>query len=216
MSGAPCSFGPRGCTFDTVISRASVAVALAGLAAWQPGPASAQIDGPALTAEEGEAHQMGLEMAFACSPRRHNQATGSTSTIREDADALSGTAVYFSRIEGTFVALEEYDQALDGHCLVFGWWGDALQPGAYAVARLASSTMMEEEASGEHSFFAWGAVRTAGAMAMLVVNSGSLEIASIDSGTITGSFELTGFVVDGPNRRDATWAGSFSGAEAQP
>ena len=102
------------------------------------------------TAEEGEAHQMGLEMAFACSPRRHNQAAGSTSTIRQDADALSGTAVYFSSIEGTFVALEEYDQALDGHCLVFGWWGEALQPGAYAVARLASSTMMEEEASGEH------------------------------------------------------------------
>jgi hypothetical protein len=159
---------------------------------------------------------MGLEMAFACSPRRHNQAAGSTSTIRREADALEGTAVRFSGIEGTFVALEEYDEALDGHCLVFGWWGEELRPGSFRVARLASSTMMEEESSGEHSFFAWGAVRAAGTMTMLVVSSGSLEIASVDSGTISGTFELTGFIIDGSERSDVTWAGSFSGAVAPP
>jgi hypothetical protein len=180
-----------------------------------PALAAAQT-GPALTADEQEAQQMGLEMAFACSPRRHGEAAGSTSTIRREADALAGTAVYFTSIEGTFVALEEYDQALDGHCLVFGWWGDELAPGTYPVARLSMRAMEDEEMSGEHSFFSWGAVRATGGMSMIVVESGSLTIDELGAGTIRGSFELTGFVLQGNARGEVVrWAGTFDGVEAQ-
>ena len=93
-------------------ARLSAAVALAG--AVLTTPLEAQATGQALTASDQEAQAMGLQMAFACSPRRHGEATGTTSTIRREADALPGTAIYFRSIEGTFVALEEYDAELNG------------------------------------------------------------------------------------------------------
>ena len=180
-------------------------------------PLAAQSTGPALTAEEQEAQMMGLEMAFACSPRRHGEAAGTTSTIRRETDALAGTAIWFRSIEGTFLALEEYDEALDGHCLVFGWWGDELAPGTYPVARLAMRAMEEEETSGEHSFYAWGAVRTTGENVMIVVESGSLTIETVEQGRFTGTFEIGGFVVQGSSKSDPVrWAGSFDGAEGEP
>jgi hypothetical protein len=187
--------------------------ALAALAtALLPALAVAQ----ALSPEEQEAQQMGLQMAFACSPRRHGEAAGSTSTIRRDAGALAGTAVYFRSIEGTFVALEAYDEALDGHCLVFGWWGGDLEPGTYPVAQLSMRAMEDEEMSGEHSFFSWGAVRATGGMTMIVVESGSLTIDAFGPGSISGSFELTGFVLQGDARGEAIiWAGTFSGVEGE-
>jgi hypothetical protein len=195
-----------------MIGRGSFGLA-ALAAAFLPALAVAQ----ALTPEEQEAQQMGLQMAFACSPRRHGEAAGSTSTIRRDADALAGTAVYFKSIEGTFVALEEYDEALDGHCLVFGWWGDDIEPGTYPVARLSMRAMEDEEMSGEHSFFSWGAVRATGGMTMIVVESGSLTIDAFAPGSISGSFELAGFVLQGDARGEAVrWAGTFSGVEGQP
>ena len=188
---------------------------LAGLLAFAvPAPSAAQT---ALTAEEREAQAMGLEMAFACSPRRHGEAPGTTSTIRREADALAGTAVYFRSIEGTFLALEEYDEALDGHCLVFGWWGGELAPGTYSVARLAMSAMEAEQTSGEHSFFAWGAVRTTGENVMILVESGSITLDTFAPGAFTGSFEVGGFVLEGDVRGPAfRWAGSFSGIEGEP
>ncbi len=203
-----------------MIHRACLAIAigaLIGVCVLTPGSVLAQSPGPSLSGEELEAHSMGLEMAFACSPRRHGEATGSTSTIRREADALSGTAVHFRSIEGTFIALEEYDDALDGHCLVLGWWGGDLAPGTYPVARLAMSAMEQEETTGEHSFYAWGAVRTTGENIMVLVESGSLDIASIDGGNAAGTFELRGFVVEGNARGPSfRWAGSFSAIEAEP
>jgi hypothetical protein len=171
----------------------------------------------ALTPEESEAQQMGLEMAFACSPRRHGLATGSTHTIARDPAPLSGTTVYFSSIEGTFVALEEYDDQLDGHCLVFAWWGDAIEPGTYPIARLSYRAMEEEEMAGEHSFFSWGAIRATNAMSIVLVESGSVTIESFAPGSITGSFELTGFVLEGNARAGSMrWTGTFSGVEGEP
>src|SRR5689334_1058725 len=112
-------------------------------------PTSLRAQGPpaaaALTPEEREAQDMGLQMAFACSPRRHGLATGSSSTIQGEPAPLSGTAVYFSSIEGTFVALEQYNDQLDGHCLVFGWWGDTIAPGTYPITQLSMRAMEEEE-----------------------------------------------------------------------
>jgi len=188
---------------------------LAGLLAFAvPAPSAAQA---ALTPEEREAQAMGLEMAFACSPRRHGEAAGSTSTIRREADALAGTAIYFSSIEGTFVALEEYDDSLDGHCLVFAWWGDDLAPGTYPVARLAMSAMEEEQTTGEHAFYVWGAVRTTAENIMILVESGTVTLDTFGPGAFTGSFEITGHVLEGDARgRELRWAGSFSGIEGQP
>jgi hypothetical protein len=196
-------------------ARLSAAVALA--AAVLSTHLEAQATGPALSAAEQEAQAMGLQMAFACSPRRHGEATGTTSTIRRESDALAGTAVYFRSIEGTFVALEEYDAALNGHCLVFAWWGDELAPGTYPVARLAMSAMEEEETSGEHSFYAWGAVRTTGENVMIVVESGSVTLETIEPGRFSGSFEIDGFAVVGSAKGSAVrWAGTFSGIEGEP
>ena len=199
-----------------MIQHTRFAVILLGMAPWVPAGAAAQAAAE-LSAEEREAQAMGLEMAFACSPRRHGEATGSTSTIRREVDALPGTAVYFSGIEGTFVALEEYDEALDGHCLVFGWWGGELAPGTYPVARLSMGAMESEETSGEHSFYAWGAVRTTGENMMIIVESGSLTLETFAPGRFTGSFEIEGVVLEGNARGpEFRWAGSFSGIEGEP
>ncbi|MGE0158583.1 MAG: hypothetical protein AB7T31_04170 [Gemmatimonadales bacterium] len=200
-----------------MIHRTSFAAAFVLLGSGLPSAVRAQTAGTALTAEQREAQAMGLEMAFACSPRRHGEATGSTSTIRREADALAGTAVHFSSIEGTFLALEEYDEALDGHCLVFGWWGGDLAPGTYAVAPLAMSAMEQEQMSGEHAFYSWGAVRTTGENMMILVESGSLTLERVEAGLVTGSFELAGFAIEGNARGAALrWAGSFSAVEGEP
>jgi hypothetical protein len=196
-----------------MIPRATLLAGLMALAL--PAPSSGQA--AALTPEEREAQAMGLEMAFACSPRRHGEAAGSTSTIRRESDALAGTAIYFSSIEGTFVALEEYDDSLDGHCLVFAWWGGDLSPGTYPVARLAMSAMEAEQTSGEHAFYAWGAVRMPQENIMILVESGSVTLETFGPGAFTGSFEIAGWVLEGNARgREIRWAGSFSGIEGEP
>jgi hypothetical protein len=190
---------------------AALALALACLA---PNPAQAQAtDARRLTLEESEAYQMGLELAFACSPYRHRRADGSESTIRREGDALAGTAIHFRSIEGTYVVLERYDEELDGHCLVLGWFGGPLEPRRYDVGQLAMSTVEEEVARGQHSFFAMSLVRKPEENAMLVVESGSLEIAGMEDGRVVGTFELAGFLADGNGADrvgDASWAGSFS------
>jgi hypothetical protein len=170
---------------------------------------------PTLTSEEREAQQMGLEMAVACNPRRQGLTEGSQSTIRRESDALSGTAIVSRSAEGTFLSLEQYDEALEGHCLVFGWFGGALAPGRYRISRLAYRTMEEELASGSRSFFSWGAVRAREENSMLVAASGTLEILTIESGATTGSFDLTGFVIDAGVRTDVVWAGSFRAVEGE-
>ena len=181
-----------------------------------PSPAHAQgAPGATLTPEELEAQQMGLEMAIACNPRRQGLTEGSQSTIRRGPEALRGTAISSRSAQGTFLSLEEYDDALEGHCLVFGWFGGDLAPGSYRITRLAYRAMEEELASGNRSFFTWGAVRAREENSILVAESGTLEILTVEPGRITGTFELTGFVVDGATRTDVAWAGSFSAVEGE-
>ena len=170
---------------------------------------------PPLTPEEREANNMGVEMAIACNPRRQGLTQGSQSTIRRESDALAGTAILSRSAQGTFLSLEEYDDALEGHCVVFAWFGGDLAPGTYRISRLAYSTMEEEVASGDRSFFSWGLVRARGENSMLVAASGTLEIATVEAGRMTGSFELAGFVVDGAVRRDVVWEGSFTAVEGE-
>ncbi len=199
----------------STLPRSLAGVALAG-AMLMPASARAQSDaGPTLTPEEREAQQMGLELAVACNPRRQGLTEGSQSTIRRESDALAGTAILNRSAEGTFLSLEEYDEALEGHCLVFGWFGGDLAPGSYRISRLAYRTMEEDLASGSRSFFSWGAVRAREENSMLVAESGTLEIMTVEQGRITGSFELTGFVIDDGARTDVVWAGSFSAVEGE-
>jgi hypothetical protein len=197
--------------------RPAGAVAVLAAACLAPTLAGAQAPEPRrLTLEESEAYQMSLELAFACSPYRHRRADGSESTIRRDEDALSGTAVHFRSIEGAYLVLEQYDQDLNGHCLVLGWFGGPLAPGSYPVGRLAMSTVEDETTTGEHSFFAMTLIRRPGENAMLVVEAGTLDIAAMEDGTVTGTFELAGFLgdADGVNRlADASWKGSFTAVE---
>lgn len=176
----------------------------------QAGPASA------LTPQDNEAQQMGLQMAVACNPRRQGEVVGSESTIRRASDALAGTAIFSRSAEGTLLSLEQYDEALEGHCLVFAWFGGDLAPGRYRITRLSMRAMEEEQASGERSFYTWGAVRSTGENSMLLAESGMLEILSTEPGKITGSFELSGFLVDGTSRGDdVAWSGSFSAVEGE-
>jgi hypothetical protein len=190
---------------------------LAALAAL-PGPARAQSPVVAvLTEEESEARDMGLEMAFACSPRRHNQAGASESVIERERGALLGTAVFFRSVQGTFVVLEEYDESLAGHCLVLGWFGGALAPGRYPVSRLLQRTVDLEQATDRHSFFAMSLVRRADENGVFIPASGALELAAVEAGTMRGTFELTGVLVEDSTRRDGvTWTGSFRAVKGEP
>jgi hypothetical protein len=167
-----------------------------------------------LTRDESEAYQMSRELAFACSPYRHRRADGSESTIRRQTDALAGTAVHFRSIEGTYLVLERYTEDLAGHCLVLGRFGGAqLEPGSYPITGLAMSTVEEEAAAEDHSFFAMSAVRTPEENALLVVESGRLVIESFEADRAEGTFELKGFLVDASGRDrigDAAWSGSFT------
>lgn len=184
-----------------------------------PASAGAQTAARPLTPAESEAFEMGFELAFACSPRRHNQAAGSESTIRREDDVLPGTAVHFRSVDGAYVVLEEYDEALEGHCLVLGWFGGALVPGRHTVGRLAMSTIEEEMAAGSHTFFAMSAVRATDENSVFVVESGAIDIRTVESDRIEGTFELSGFFADadGQNRvADATWAGSFRAVRGEP
>jgi hypothetical protein len=181
-----------------------------------PSGARGQAATGTLTREEAEAQQMGLQMAFACNPRRQGELQGSESTVRRASDALAGTAVFSRTAEGTFLSLEQYDEALEGHCLVFGWFGGDYAPGRYAIQQLSMRAMEEEQASGERSFYTWGAVRSTGENSMLMVQSGTIEILTFELGRLIGTFELTGFLVEGSARgADATWSGSFSAVEGE-
>lgn len=199
-------------TLQVVLARG-----LALAATWLiPAAAFAQVAPSGLTPEESEAYEMGLELAFACSPRRHNQATGSESVIQRGPGQLLGTAAYFHSAEGTFLVLEEYDEDLAGHCLVFGWFGGALEPGRYAIDQLAYRTVEAELDAGRHSFFSMSAIRHPDENSILVAESGTLEIVSVGPGTMAGRFELAGFLVDGDARGgDVAWSGTFSALEGE-
>jgi hypothetical protein len=195
----------------------SALVAVVALAA--PACAESQAAPRALTPAESEAFEMGFELAFACSPRRHNQAAGSESTIRRERDVLAGTAVHFRSVDGAFLVLEEYDAALAGHCLVIGWFGGGLEPGRHGIDRLAMRTVEDEVDAGRHSFYAMSAVRTADENSVFVVESGTLDLRTVEGDRIEGTFELSGFLADanGASRvSDAAWAGSFRALRGEP
>lgn len=188
----------------------AVTLVLAG-----PGPAAAQAAGaPPMSPEEAEAYQMGLEMSFVCNPQRHRSMVGSESHIQRGDEALEGTAALVPTAEGTFLVLEGYDEDLAGHCLVLAWFGGALEAGEYPIRRLAMSAMEEELDEHRHSFFAWSAVRAPEESSMLVTDSGSLRIDSMNADGPSGSFDLSGFVLEGDARtEDVRWEGTFTAVE---
>lgn len=174
------------------------------------------LTGPGLSPADTEAQSMGLQMAIACNPRRQGELQGSESTVRRASDALAGTAVYSRTAEGTFLSLEQYDESLEGHCLVFGWFGGAYAVGRHPISRLSMRAMEEEQASGERSFYGWGAVRSTAENLVLMVESGSVEILTVEQGRITGTFELMGALVEGNARAgEVTWSGSFNAVEGE-
>jgi hypothetical protein len=195
------------------IKRAVLALPLVLAVLGSPVEARAQADEPRrLTADEFESYQMGMQLIFACSPYRHRRAQGSESTIRRESDALTGTAIHFSSVEGTYLVLEQYDEELNGHCLVIGWFGGALEPGRHAVASLAMGAVEAEVDSGDYSFYSVSLVRNAEENTVLVADSGMLEITAMEDGQVTGTFTVSGFLSDsnGATRTgEATWSGSF-------
>lgn len=164
--------------------------------------AAAQAAGPPMSPAEREAYDMGLQMQFPCNPARHRSMPDSESLIERSAGELTGTAALLRTAEGTFLVLEGYDESQAGHCMVLAWFGRELAPGSYRIRRLSMAAMEEEMDSGDHSFFVFSAVRSPDESATLVGDSGSLQIDSIDSGTLTGSFELTGFTINSQERHD--------------
>jgi len=184
-----------------------------------PVPSLAQgAGGPELAPAEAEAYQMGLEMTFVCNPSRHRTMTTiSSSSIARPAGALPGTASYLRSAEGTFLVLEAYDEQMAGHCMVLAWFGGDLEQGRYPIRRLAMETMEDEVGAPSHSFFTLGAVRSPEESSVLVADSGTLSLESIQDGTVKGSFDVTGFVVEGGTRTDGvTWEGTFTALERDP
>lgn len=182
-----------------------------------PDPVSAQAGSaaPSLTPQEAEAREMGLTLASFCNPARHRRMGDSESVIQRDPGPLEGTASFLRSAEGTFLVLEQYDESLAGHCLVLGWFGGDLEPGSYAIRPLAMSTLEAEVSGEERSFYGTAAVRAPDESSQFVTQSGSVEIlTAIGSGAVTGSFGLSGFVLEEGTRTDGmTWAGSFSALE---
>ncbi len=185
-----------------------VGVALAALSLI-PAPGLGQVGGT-FTTGEAEAREMSMSLAVGCSPRRHNSVPESESVIQRDEGSLIGTATYFTSIDGQFIVLEEYDEELLGHCLVFGWFGGSLEAGSYRIRQLAYATVEQEFAAGDHSFFSMSAVRNAEEDSVFVIEAGTLLIDDMANGGMLGSFDVSGFVVEGRDRRDGvTWTGSF-------
>lgn len=181
--------------------------------------AQAGAGGPALSEEEVEALQMGQELGFMCNPQRHRGMVGggSESLIQRDAGDLPGTAVFARTAEGTFLVLEGYDEAQAGHCTVLGWFGGELASGSYEIRRMSMAAMEEEVQTDRHSFFTFSAVRAPGESSVLVTESGTLEVESLDAGRLTGTFTLSGFVIESGARTDGVdMQGSFSALEGSP
>jgi hypothetical protein len=60
-------------------------------------------------------------------------------------------------------------------------------------------------------------VRSTGENFMILVESGSVTLATFGPGGFTGSFEIDGFMIEGDARgAELRWAGSFSGIEGEP
>lgn len=167
-----------------------------------------------MTADEAEAQRMAQEMSFMCSPPRHRALADSRSMIRREAGDLAGTAGLVRTAEGTFLVLEGYDDNQAGHCLVLAWFGGELHAGTYAIRQLTMAAVEEEVGADEHSFFVFSAVRSPEESSMLVTSSGSLVIEEMAAGSLTGTFELTGFGIESGARSDGVELhGSFSALE---
>jgi hypothetical protein len=157
---------------------------------------------------------MGLSLASFCNPQRHRGMGDTESNIQRNASSLVGTASFLRSAEGTFLVLEQYDESMSGHCLVLGWFGGDLAPGRYPIRQLAMSSLEAEVGGEDRSFYGMAAVRAADENSIFVTESGALEIATMDSGGLTGSFELSGFRLDGAARTDGVaLTGSFSALE---
>ena len=167
-------------------------------------------DSQVLTAQDTEAYEMSPALGVGCNPRRHNTIEGSESLIERDVGALPGTAAFYHNFEGTFIVLEAYDEDFWGHCLVFTWFGGPLATGSYEISQLAMRTLESQLDAQEHSFFSMAAMRNPDENPILVAESGSLDLSAVESETMTGEFNITGFLLDGPTRiDDVVWSGTF-------
>ena len=157
---------------------------------------------------------MGLTLLSFCNPQRHRAMGASVSTIEREPAPLVGTASFLRSAEGTFLVLERYDEELAGHCMVLGWFGGDLEPRPYPIRRLAMSALEAEVASEDRSFYGMAAVRTPDENSMFVTESGTLVVSTMDGGGLTGTFQLSGFVLNGAERNDGVaLSGSFSALE---
>lgn len=188
----------------------ALAMALASVSG-APQAAQAQGAGAELSEPESEALGMGMEMTFMCSPQRHGRLGYTESGIRRPGSPLSGTASWMRSAEGTFLVLEGYDANQAGHCVILAWFGGELEPGSYGIRRLSMAAMEEEVGSQEHSFYVMGAVRAPDESSAMIPESGSVELTSVDAGAVSGSFQLTGLVVEGSERTEGVvWEGDFA------
>jgi hypothetical protein len=167
-----------------------------------------------LTPDEAEAYQMSLTLAGSCSPPRHRKMTDSESTIQRSSDQLTGTASVVRGVEGTFLVLEKYDEDLEGHCLVLGWFGGPLAPGRYAIHELLGTTVEADVNADPHSFFSMFAIRSSAESSLLVVESGTVDLSTVEPGKVAGTFDLSGFSVQESTRGDdGSLQGSFDALE---
>ena len=92
-------------------ARLSAAVALVG--AVLSTQLEAQTTGQALTAADQEAQAMGLQMAFACSPRRHGEARAAfrdrvTAAVRVQVEDVTGYEVTFAHLDALEIASDSF------------------------------------------------------------------------------------------------------------
>ena len=96
----------------------------------------------------------------------------------------------------------------------FGLRGDEPDAGGGVddggISQLAMGTLESQLDAQEHSFFSMAAMRNPDENPILVAESGSLDLSAVESETMTGEFNITGFLLDGPTRiDDVVWSGTF-------
>jgi len=189
---------------------------LALLALLLPAGSLAGQEPPALPPQDAEAYGMSESMQFGCSPQRAARVPESQSVIEGGQVPLIGTAAFFLQDEGMFLVLEDYADDGSRHCLVFAHFGSPPAPGRYAVKKLARRTAEAEATTERRAFFGVFGYRTDTEAAMLVFESGFVEIAPSEPDQLTGTFHVEGFMVDGADRRDGVVRhGSFSARQTE-
>lgn len=181
-----------------------VAILALGMAGLLPRTAGAQEDAePTLLPADAEAYEITQNFQYGCNPQRWAKVAGSESRIDNDPAPLVGRASVWLEKGALFLVLDQYNGDGSRHCVVLTRRGGPPVAGRYAVGRVSASLLEQTEPRPEgEPFYGTFALRDEAHASLLVVDSGFVEVTASGPGTITGTFMMAGFAIDGAERTD--------------